>query len=299
MTENRPKIRYVLALVIALFLTVETAYGTVINAELGKRGPSVSTEHGFSAQTEKIVEAHMDDFNYETFDSFMESKGGAENYVRSLGGVFTKWCGVQGNVQTAEEFREVAEYVMGVMAIWGPDYHGGSGDHEVHESWGEEDGGFYPEYSDRGWKIAPLEEVYFQNKERIVTDCGSGAYYILQKAGLMTQEKYAGTARVETAKEKVDASRGGTVIYDVKDLQTGDLIQMSKTEDEADWGHVCIVAEVLTDGTVVTYDTGTRFVERAYCKCIFSINPDGSIRGDYSKYKSWFGMRIRALKQDQ
>ena len=296
-TENMMKMRYALTLALALLLTAETVYGTVVDAGFRKKGPLLYAEHGFSPQTEKIVEAHMDDFDYETFDSFMESKGGAENYVRSLGGIFEKWCGVQGNVQTAEEFREVAEYVLGVMAIWGPDYHGGSGDHELYESWGDQDGRFYQESSDRWWKLDPLEEVYFQNKERIVTDCGCGAYCILQKAGLVAEEKYAGTARVETAEEKVDASRGGTVIYYVKDLQTGDLIQMSKTEDEEDWGHVCIVADVLTDGTVVTYDTGTRFVERAYCKCIFSVNPDGSIGGDYGQYKSWFGMRMHALEQ--
>lgn len=298
MTENKKKTGRIFAVVVAVFLMAETVYGSVVDLDLMWKGPSVSTEHGFSIQTEKIVEAHLDDFDYETFDSFMESKGGAENYVRSLGGVFEKWCGVQENVQTAEEFQEVAEYVLGVMAIWGPDYHGGSGDHKLHESWGEEDGGFYPESTDRSWKLAPLEEVYFQNKERIVTDCGSGVYYILQKAGLVTEEKYTGTSRVETAEEKVDASRGGKVIFDVKDLQPGDLIQMSKTEDEDDWGHVCLVAEVLTSGAVVTYDTGTRFVERACCKSMFVVNPDGSIGGDYSKYKSWFGMRMRALEQD-
>ena len=122
-------------MVVAVFLMAETVYGSVVGLDLMGKGPFVSAEHGFSIQTEKIVEAHLDDFDYETFDSFMESKGGAENYVRSLGGVFEKWCGVQGNVQTAEEFQEVAEYVLGVMAIWGPDYHGGSGDHKLHGSW--------------------------------------------------------------------------------------------------------------------------------------------------------------------
>ncbi len=44
----------------------------------------------------------------------------------------------------------------------------------------------------------------------------------------MTEEKYTGTSRVETTE--------GKIIFDVKDLQPGDLIQMSKTEDEDDWG---------------------------------------------------------------
>lgn len=250
----------------------------------------VDNGHGFSTQTEGIVEAHMEDFNYDTFDSFMASNGGAEEYVRSLGGVFSKWCGVQANVQTAGQFQEIAEYVIGIMTIWGPDYHGGSGDHETNIPWGH--GRFYEaQDAHRSWKLAPLEDVYFSNKERIVTDCGCGAYYVLQKAGLC--DKYAGENDLEDAWKRVDTAHGGTVIDNLDELETGDMIQMFK---ESGWGHVCLVGEK-HGNTVITYDTGTRFVKSGNCRCVFTVDEDGSPSGDYAEYKSWFGMRMRQLDQ--
>jgi hypothetical protein len=118
---------------------------TVNRSKSNTRPGSSNTGHGFSPKTEMIVKAHMNDFNYNTFDRFMSAHGGAENYVRSLGGVFRKWCGVQGNVKSAGQFQEIAEYVMGIMTIWGPDYHGGGGLHKFNANYGKgnEYGRFY------------------------------------------------------------------------------------------------------------------------------------------------------------
>ena len=99
-------------------------------------GGDTQTRYGFSTQTETIVEQHMNDFNYDTFDSFMAARGGVGNYIRSLGGVFTKWYGRTANVQTAGEFQEIAEYVMGLYTLWGPDYKGGSGIHLFNDDYG-------------------------------------------------------------------------------------------------------------------------------------------------------------------
>ena len=257
-------------------------------------------QHGFSPQTEAIVQAHMNDFTYETFDAFMASQGGAENYVRSLGGVFTKWCGVQGNVQTAAEFQEVAEYVMGIMTIWGPDYNGGGGLHKFNGLWGKGDqnGRFYAGMSvTHNWRCSPLETVYFHDKDHIMTDCGCGCAYIMNKAGLLPDNIYAGTTFKSTAWRKVDTSKGGTVITRKEDLQVGDMLQMSKTSSESGWKHVCVVGEIYADGTIITYDTGNRYVNTSNYKKKFVVKSDGTIGGDYNGYKSWFGMRMRALDQ--
>lgn len=296
MTEKLEK--NMTALFVALLLTVEVVNGALIDPPANSVSHVLITGHGFSFMTETIVMSHMEDFNYESFDSFMESKGGAEAYVSSLGGVFTKWCGVQGNVQTASEFREAAEYVLGVMTIWGPDYHGGSGDIPFNAE-ADEYGRFYEgQELDRSWKLGPIEEVYFQDRDRIVTDCGCGTFYILQKAGLVEKEKYAGTTYSSTGWNKVDTGRGGKIIRDVKDLQAGDLIQMSKTDDESGWGHVALVAEVKDDGTVITYETGSRFVKTGCCKCVFEVDQEENPINEYEEYESWFGMRMRELIQD-
>lgn len=271
--------------ILALIITAGTAYGG---------------ERGFTPQTEKVVEEHMADFNYASFESFMDSHGGAEEYVRSLGGIFEKWCGVQGtrqNVRSAKDFQEIAEYVMGIMTIWGPDYHGGAGDIPFNDKNGEY-GRFYAgQDAGHSWKLAPLEEVYFQNREKIVTDCGCGVYYILQKAGM--HDSYAGENDLDDAEKRIDTNHGGKLIDRVEDLQIGDVIQMSKTSEPSGWGHVCIVAEVHPDGTVITYDTGSRFAETGCCKCVFEADEDGDLKGDYNEYESWFGMRFRQLDQSE
>lgn len=270
------------------------------NAKKSKSVTSPVGYHGFSKHTEMTVSAHMNDFTYNTFDTFMARHGGAAAYVRSLGGVFAKYCGKNVQVKTAGQFQEVAEYVMGIMTIWGPDYHGGGGDHKFNGYWGKgsQYGRFYAgQKVSRHWRCKPFEKVYFYDKEHIMTDCGCGCAYIMNKAGLLPDNKYAGTEKKSTAWRKVNKSKGGTVITKKEDLQVGDLVQMSKTKSESGWKHVCVVGEVYPDGTIITYDTGNRYVNTANYKKSLVFKKDGTLGGDYNGYKSWFGMRIRALDQ--
>ena len=130
-----------------------------------------------------------------------------------------------------------------------------------------------------------------------MTDCGCGCAYIMNKAGLLPDNKYAGTEKKSTAWRKVDKSKGGKVITNKEDLQVGDLIQMSKTKHESGWKHVCVVGEVYPDGTIITYDTGNRYVNTANFKKSLVFKKDGTLGGDYNGYNSCFGMRMRALDQ--
>ena len=256
-----------------------------------------TSRYDFTPETEAIVEAHMHDFTYDNFDSFMAAHGGAENYVRSLGGVFAKWAGRDGYVQTAGEFQEVAEYVMGIYTIWGPDYMGGAGSHKFNARWGDgdQDGRFYGGDAWRWWRDIPLEEVFFHDKEHIVTDCGCGIYHIMQKAGL--RDFYGGTTYSDTAQREVDTSLGGRLIFNKDELQVGDLIQMSHSHDESGWGHVCVVGEIHADGKIIAYDTGNRYVNTGSYKKELIFNDDGSLGGDYDGYYHWFGQRMREIAQ--
>lgn len=255
------------------------------------------SRYDFTPETEAIVEAHMHDFTYDNFDSFMAAHGGAENYVRSLGGVFAKWAGRDGYVQTAGEFQEIAEYVMGIYTIWGPDYMGGAGSHKFNAGWGDgdQDGRFYSGDAWRWWRDIPLEEVFFHDKEHIVTDCGCGIYHIMQKAGL--RDFYGGTTYSDTAQREVDTSLGGRLIFNKEELQVGDLIQMSHSSDESGWGHVCVVGEIHADGKIIAYDTGNRYVNTGSYKKELIFNDDGSLGGDYDGYYHWFGQRMREIAQ--
>ena len=273
-----------LLVVFVVFAFAVQAYGNVLYFDKG-------TKYGFSEETESIVEAHMEEFNYDSFDDFRKKYGGAENYVRSLGGVFEKYCGKDVEVRTAGEFQEVAEYVMGLMAIWGVDYNGGSGFIESFSP-----GRFYEGHkTHHKWKLKTIEDVFFRDKDHIVTDCGCGVSFIMEKAGLLDAGSYSGENDIYDAIRRVNMLNGGGVIRNKDELHVGDLIQMSKTEHEEGWGHVCVVGEIYPDGTVIVYETGSLYVKTGNYKKVLVVNVDGTLGGDYSDYKSWFGMRLRAL----
>ena len=263
-------------------------------------GGDAQTRHGFSAQTEAIVEQHMNDFNYHTFESFMAARGGAGSYIRSLGGVFAKWYGRDAKVQTAGEFQEIAEYVMGIYTIWGPDYHGGGGVHRFNGGYGSGDeyGRFYDDGDNRRWwLVSPIEGEFVNNRERVMTDCGCGIYHIMQKAGLM--DSYAGMGTVGDAERYLQDHgcypQGGKVITRREDLQVGDLVQMIKAEDHQ-WHHVAVVGEIKADGKIILYDTGNRYVNTSNYKKEFITDPSG-LHGEYEGYESWFGVRVRQIAQ--
>ena len=263
-------------------------------------GEDTKTRHGFSTQTEAIVEQHMNDFNYDSFSSFMAARGGTGSYIRSLGGVFAKWYGRDAKVQTAGEFQEIAEYVMGIYTIWGPDYHGGGGTHRFNGDYGSGDeyGRFYTGGENyRWWVTTPIEEDFVNNRERVMTDCGCGIYHIMQKAGLM--DCYAGMQTVGDAERYLENhgcyAQGGKIITRREDLQVGDLVQMIKAEDHK-WHHVAVVGEIYADGRIILYDTGNRYVNTSNYKKEF-ITDSAGVHGVYEGYESWFGVRVRQISQ--
>lgn len=261
------------------------------------------TRYGFSQQTESIVEAHMNDFDYHNYDQYMAGCGGVKNYIRSLGGVFAKWVDRKGSVKTAGEFQEVAEYIMGLYTIWGADYKGGGPTTAFNEDADREYGRFYKGMSAGPFGFddsAPIEDV-FADKRNIITDCGSGIEQLLYKAGLCTALEYPGKDTPSAGMSYIEryggAAMGGKIITNKRDLQVGDLVQLFKSDG---WHHVCVVGEVWQDGTIITYDTGNRYVRTGNYKKKFETEPGGRVlAGDYggAGYIDWFGMRVRTLDQ--
>ena len=109
--------------------------------------------------TRKIVEDHKNDFNVYTVKDFMNHiDGGYIGYVKSLGGVFTKyadWNYPKRNKRIVSKIQlaEICEYVWGLYDIWGVDYSNG----DIHDFEENHYGGghaFYPEkgmYDDPAW----------------------------------------------------------------------------------------------------------------------------------------------------
>ena len=86
----------------------------------------------WTIETEKIIKAHEGDFDSSNWQSKLKNYGGYSAYLNKLGGVFAKFNGKNASVKTAKEFREIAQYVFGLMAIYGFNYNNNS----THVRWG-------------------------------------------------------------------------------------------------------------------------------------------------------------------
>lgn len=276
--------------------------------------PSNDSKYGFTPETEAIVESQMDKFNYHNFDSFMAQYGGANeqgviNYLKSLGGVFAKHAG-EGPVMvtSAGEFQEMAEFIMGMYAIWGPDYEGAGYAVFIDENdpsrfyTGMDKNGKGDKGGDEaGWICGmPLEEMLSYKRHAFI-DCGSGATQLIWRTMIAPDNGYAGKSRSDAESWIQEAAEvygctGGTIIHDKSELQVGDVIQMGHS---GEWHHVCVVGEVWADGTVITYETGHRFVADGNYKSIFNPNPSGDFPSDsdYPGYEWWYGVRLRPITQ--
>ena len=213
----------------------------------------------FSCETLKIVENHLYDFNYNNFRSVIASYGGFDNYVKSLGGVFSEYYGKQLNVETELEFQKVAEYTFGFMYMYGTDYLNGSGDYHY---WGDgthhSDDAFYPGNMrasyETYWFDAEFDEVISGTGRHqdlvIATECGPAATTPHYKGGILK--------RGVTPKK--------TFVTRFKDLRPGDIMYffdepVGNKAVRSTWGrgrHNVLVGEVYDD-KIVIYDGGSHF----------------------------------------
>lgn len=250
----------------------------------------------FSTGTQRIVDAHRNDFTYDTFDSFMKKAGGYNAYVKSLGGVFAKYIGKQPHVKTVQEFQEVAEYVMGLLTIWGVNYWNGG----THWKWGQNlnKGNYTADAFRQGSQRADAwrsdVDRNLSDKKYAATNCNAGVDMLEKKCGIHPyQSAYF--------------KSGNKIITDRKDLKVGDRVHFFKKKmtstDKGTWSsklwrHVAIVGEV-TDTTVTFYDFGNRFVRNRNPKWTFprtSLKFTQSMGGTYSGYGGWIGMRVNDLQ---
>lgn len=201
-----------------------------------------------------IVEAHYNDFDHDNFNSFMAARDttpgsgdGYYNYVRSLGGVFTKYVDRINQpffkVTTIAEYQEVALYTWGLMAIWGFDYSNGTKPGSKHCYWcNGKNGPFYPTF-DKSRGIGTPENG------NINTIC-SGQQHGIEK--MTTCCNYAIETFIKTA-GLYDDWESVHINASIKDLRVGDGITLPH--------HFMIVGEINpAENTVTFYDGGSRFI---------------------------------------
>lgn len=258
----------------------------------------------FSDETTKIINAHAKDFNSSNYSSKIKSAGGFSQYVKGLGGVFSAWIGRKDPVKTVSEFQECAEYVFGLMSIWGYDYNNGS----TYWHWGSESTGkpsadaFYQ--SGKGAVNSGTIEELCQGtsgKGR-TTNCNYGVDTLMRRAGIFKKPGPWWSCSYEAMVK----GGYGTVVRDKSKLQVGDMIHMFKkaitSNDPAkwsssDWRHVAVILEI-TDDAIILGDFGSRYIR--YKKPRHTMTKTGSgIGPDYDgSYKGWAAVHCVDLVDD-
>lgn len=243
----------------------------------------------WTAETEKIIKAHQGDFNSSNWQSKLKEYGGYSAYLNKLGGVFKKWNGKNANVKTAAQFQEIAQYVMGLMAIYGFNYNNGS----FTVRWG---GGspFYPSANSGRCNWGQIDKLCSSSEKAKTTNCNFGMDSLYYKCGIMP-------GRVELSDMFKWQARHYKVIRKKSDLRIGDLVHMfgePVTSDDPntweDWHHVCCVGEK-RGSTVIMYDTGSRFISTGNFKKEFTVNSKNECTGVYDSYRGWVGIRVVEL----
>ena len=243
----------------------------------------------WTAETEKIINAHKADFNSSNWQSKLKSYGGYFAYLNKLGGVFKKWNGKNASVKTAAQFQEISQYVFGLMAIYGFNYNNG----QFTVRWG---GGspFYPSADDGRCNWGTIDDLCSRSDKSKTTNCNFGMDSLYYKAGIMP-------GRIKLSDMYKAQARKYKVIRNKADLRIGDLVHMFGhriTSDNPDtwddWHHVCCVGEK-RGNTVIMYDSGSRFISSGDFKHELTVNSKNELTGNYSSYTGWVGIRIVEL----
>lgn len=190
------------------------------------------------AETQKIIDAHKNDFNYNTAESYLKKVGGYKAYVKSLGGVFTKYADFNGKVKTMAEFYDVMDYVWGLYNIWGTDYSNGCSwtwDENMYKAYCGGGSRFYPDRSPtkrfdmnyalsgfgNGSDLPGVDEMLSNSKYYAVVNCGQGVAQALKKAGLIPRSMSDPAYTPATYKAN---GYGYRLIKSAKDLMPGDVL---------------------------------------------------------------------------
>ena len=284
--------------------------------ELGKANSDL-VKSKFSDETQKIVEDHCLDFDATNFKSYLSEKGGYNEYLKSLGGVFEKFAGDETKipVKTAGDYQVACEYVYGIICMWGFDYSNGDTSHygRWKASVGNARDAFYPgsysipyEYKRYPAKPRNIDKIAAQEnvtREGVNTCCNYCVDLIRNKielADVLTKDngKQPSTCDVVSQRKIMEKAYGFNGIFKVTDLKVGDLIHcfghpLTSSEKEncvkpGGWGHVKVVGEIDKEaGTITCYETGHDLTNDGNFKTTYKFTDGTNIAG----YSGWIGTR--------
>ena len=258
--------------------------------------------------TNKIVNAHRYDFTYKNFATFIKNKGGYNAYVNSLGGVFTKWHNKNVTakptykVTTVKEFKECADYVWGLMTIYGVNYTDVNG----KKVWGSSSGtygddAFYDKSvnlkqffdgstNKNGFKVGIDQILSGSTKGGMMTNCGWSVTYLFHKAGLIPADgenmevEFYGNEDYH----KYYRKKGAKILTpkNSADFKVGDVIGFYGSGTGFTYKHCCVVVDVNKQkGTYTIYDGGSARFTKTRGNNIVGKLGDSPLYGSYTSFK--------------
>lgn len=269
------------------------------------------------ANTNQIANAHRYDFDWSNFNEYMKKVGGYDKYVKSLGGVFTKWADRNKELKpdyvskNEYEFQEAADYVFGLMTMYGFNYSHGAKGSAKNWGYGANDA-FYnnsADYDKLGLLVyengsnTTIDQICSgKTKGGMQTNCGWSATYIFRKAGLIPED--GENVEVEfygdKSYHKYYRNRGAKILTpkDTSDLQIGDVIGYFKSGTGFTYAHCAVVVAVdKKKGTYTLFDGGSaRFIKTRGCNVTGKLG-DSPLYGSYTSFKV-LRMNLNLLKLD-
>jgi len=271
----------------------------------------------FSTKTLKIVEEHLNDFDYTNYHTIVPDVG---EYITSLGGVFADyWDNDEIEVYSASELQKVSEYVFGLMYIYGFDYWNGYHSNGHYCKWGGKctynctdsehcsvtssgtADAFYTgsyAYKDHGLS-AKNDFDKLISGDNMTVNCNWAVDMVFYKAGIFGEN---GDWQGGSASPTAMAKKFG-VIESMEDYEVGDIVHFfDHTVDRGDyttwsgWRHVAFVGEVdKEEGIITFYDGGSYFTNTRNFKWTAKIDDSTTKLHGYS---GWGVVRVRELAQD-
>lgn len=260
--------------------------------------------------TQKIIDKHAYDFTYNNAKEYLSKVGWVKAYIRSLGGVFTKYVDFKGKITSYDQLNEIGDYVTGLYDVWGVDYSNGCSytfEENRYKAYDGAKSAFYPAHEPKarfnmnyattgfgnGDWLPTIEEQL--EKGYAVTNCSQGVVQILKKAGLVPGSFPDPAYNPAFYKSH---GYGYKLIKSMKELRPGDVLLLahgsipnrSKLTELSNWEpwlfHTTIVGEVGND-YIITYDTGHAYTYygEPRNKRYFSQSP-------YEWCDDWIGMRL-------
>ena len=268
--------------------------GNVANTKL-KGKPNLRKE------TKQIIQDHSKDFYYTGKKSYKKvvlgkkSKYGSyKNYVKSLGGVFTKYADTKRiQVKTAADLQEAAEYVFGLWSIWGPDYSGWT-----FTPWSGKDAFYRNDPNRKGHPYIPgnpgINKALARSYNKTIdTHCNKSMHVFIKSTSLKFINTGAGKTHIKN-KIKESGFYKHNLITNISKLRVGDFMNFQLGGYA---GHVVLVGEVYKD-YIVVYDGGSRFMRNRNYKFKIKRRNGKSLAGSkYSGSLSWYGYRPWKIDQ--